>query len=47
MFAATPPPPTERDALIATWYRLNRVRIAATAAALVAAHRARSGNFER
>jgi hypothetical protein len=47
MFSATPPPPAERDALIRTWYRLNAVRIAATAAALFAAHRARSGNFER
>jgi Domain of unknown function (DUF1772) len=40
MFAATSPPPAERDALIRTWYRLNRVRIAAAAGALLAANRA-------
>ncbi|OJZ73872.1 hypothetical protein BRW65_10880 [Mycobacterium paraffinicum] len=40
MFAATPPPPEERDARIRTWYRLNLVRIAAAAGALIAANRA-------
>jgi Domain of unknown function (DUF1772) len=40
MFAATPPPPAERDDLIETWYRLNRVRMAATGGALIAAYRA-------
>ncbi|MCV7089871.1 DUF1772 domain-containing protein [Mycobacterium interjectum] len=40
MFAATPPPPAEREARIGTWYRLNRFRIAAAAGALFAAHRA-------
>ncbi|MBW0014039.1 hypothetical protein [Mycobacterium sp.] len=47
MFAADPPPPAQRDALIRTWYVLNGVRIVATGAALFAAHRARSGSFDR
>jgi Domain of unknown function (DUF1772) len=41
MFAATPPPPAERDARIRLWYRLNVVRIATTGAALFAAQRAK------
>ncbi|BBZ73214.1 hypothetical protein [Mycobacterium paraseoulense] len=40
MFAATAPPPAERDARIRIWYRLNLVRIAAAAGALFAANRA-------
>jgi hypothetical protein len=40
MFAASPPPQAEQDALIEVWYRLNLVRIAAASAALFAAYRA-------
>jgi hypothetical protein len=42
MFAATPPPQPERDALIDLWYRLNLVRIAAAGGALFAAHHTNS-----
>ncbi len=41
MFAAEPPPPAERDARLRLWYRLNIVRIAAAAGALLAANRAK------
>jgi hypothetical protein len=39
MFAASPPPEAERDALIDLWHRLNLVRIAAVTGAWFAAHR--------
>jgi Domain of unknown function (DUF1772) len=40
-FAAEPPPPAERDALIRIWYRANVLRILATSGALLAAYRAK------
>jgi hypothetical protein len=40
MFAREPPSRAERGALLARWYRLNLVRMAATGGALFAAHRA-------
>ncbi|HZU49893.1 MAG TPA: hypothetical protein VFA16_21955, partial [Mycobacterium sp.] len=39
IFPHRPPPPAECDALIASWYRLNLVRIAAAGGALFAAYR--------
>jgi hypothetical protein len=43
---ATPPPPTDRDALLRTWYRLNGLRIAAAAGALFATYRAKRATLE-
>jgi len=40
-FAAQPPPPQERDALLCTWYRLNVMRAAAAGGAVFAISRAR------
>jgi len=42
-FTLEPPPTAERDELLRKWYRLNVVRIASAAIALLAAHRAREG----
>ncbi|OBF53168.1 hypothetical protein A5756_17030 [Mycobacterium sp. 852002-53434_SCH5985345] len=47
MFADTQPPPAERDALIGRWYRLNVIRVATAAGALLAANRAGAMITER
>jgi Domain of unknown function (DUF1772) len=44
-FAAQPPPPAERDALIRSWYRINILRTAAAGVALFAAYRARQASI--
>jgi hypothetical protein len=46
-FADEQPPIAERDALIRTWYRLNVVRIATAAGALVATYRAKQASQGR
>jgi hypothetical protein len=46
-FADEQPPIAERDALIGTWYRLNVVRIATAAGALVATYRAKQASQGR
>ena len=45
-FAAEPPPPAERDALLRTWYRLNVLRTAAAGGAVLASHRAKQANLK-
>jgi hypothetical protein len=47
MFAASPPPQAEQDALIEVWYRLNLVRIAAASAALLATYRVNAAIAKR
>jgi hypothetical protein len=44
-FAAQPPPPAERDALIRSWYRINILRTAAAGVALFGAYRARQASI--
>jgi hypothetical protein len=45
-FAAEPPPPAERDALLRTWYRLNMLRTAAAGGAVLANHCAKRASVK-